>query len=106
MHLGHEGDAATLQALDGVELPEWPAAVERDAGDVADELGQLAQRAGRRHGDPLEVVSQLEVRVLDPERVSEPERHLAQPAAEGRQLVQPALDQLDDALERVAPRHR
>ena len=50
---------------------------ERGAGDLAGQLRQLAAAAGRGRADPEDVVVEVEVRILDPHRVGEPERHLA-----------------------------
>ena len=74
VQLGHERHVAVLEALDDGELPQRSAAVERDAGDVADELTQLAEGAGRGRGDAADVAVEVEVLVLDPHRVVEPER--------------------------------
>ena len=42
VHLGDEGDAATEHALDHPDLPQWLAAVELLAGDVAGQVAELA----------------------------------------------------------------
>ena len=91
VHLGDEADLAVVEALDEPQLPQRPAAVERAAGDVADDLGQLVHRARRRHGDAVEVGVEVEVGVLDPHRMAEVERHRHQPAAERLEQVQPAV---------------
>ena len=60
-------------------LATWPA--------TSAELATTA-RGGRR--DPADVVVEVEVRILDPDRVVEAERHLHDPAAERRHEVQRA----------------
>jgi hypothetical protein len=52
------------------------------------ELRELTFVAGRRHRNVAEVVVEVEVRVLDPERVVEAERHGDEPAPERRDKVQ------------------
>ena len=102
MGLGDRGDVAVLEALDHVHLPQRAAAVERSAEDVGRELGQLGGAAGSRQGRPSHVVVDVEVGVLDPQRVVELERDLDEAPPERRQQVEPALDELDHLLEGVA----
>ena len=47
VHLRDDGDRAVFETLDEPHLPQRTAAVERAAGDVADDLGQLVHRARR-----------------------------------------------------------
>ena len=89
VHLHVQRDPAVLETLDHPELPERPAAVERRRVQVRDQLGELLVRAGGRHRNVSHVEVEVEVRVLDPVRVVEPERHLDDAAAERRQEVQP-----------------
>ncbi len=46
MHLREDRDLAVGQTLDDVHLPQRAGAIERDAGQVAGDLGQLAIAAG------------------------------------------------------------
>ena len=106
--LGQQRHAAALQAVDQVELPQRAGAVQRPGEDPRDGLGQLAVVAGRRHRRVADVEVQVEVRVLDPVRVVEPERDLDQPPAERRQQVDALADEAADVghLELAAGRGR
>jgi hypothetical protein len=82
VHLGvHRGPAAH-QALDEVHLPEWTAPVERALMQAGELLAELLVVAGRGQRDLPYVELQVEVGILDPVRVVEPERHLGEPPAE------------------------
>ena len=100
--LGDDADAVLLEALDDPQLPQGTGAVQRGAGDLPGHLAQLAAAAGGGAADAADVEVQVEVRVLDPERVRQVERHLAEPAGERRHQVEPASDELLEVLERVA----
>ena len=63
-------------------------------------LGQLPVVTGRRQGELADVELDVEVRVLDPVGLVEPERDLDQPAAERRDQVQPGLDEPGQPVER------
>ena len=64
------------------------------------------QSPGCRQGDVADVELEVEVRILDPVRVVEVERHPHEPLAEHAGLVQPLVDVLEDALERHRPAGR
>ena len=73
-----------------------PGAIEREGGEAADERRELLGRAGRRERGGADVVVEVEVGVLDPQRVVQAEGHLDQPAAERRREVEAgAVDLLD-----------
>ena len=102
MHLRDDGDAALGHVLDDPHLPQRPVAVERTSGDVAHDLGQLVHRARRRRADAMEMVVEIELRVLDPHGVVEVERDRNQPPAERLEQVEPRLHQVPNLGERVA----
>ena len=102
MHLGDDPDVTVLEALDDVHLPQRAAPVERTAGDVTGDVGQLVVAAGRGGGDAPQVVVEVEVGVLDPHRVVEIERDGGQSLPELRKQMQSALEELLDRVERVA----
>ena len=106
VHLGDERDAVVLEALDDPDLPQRLAALELHARDVAHDVGQLAQRAGRRHADPFDVAVDVEVRVVDPHRVVQPQRHIDDPLAERSHQMHAIGDVSPHGLERVATGHR
>ena len=103
VHLGDEADPVVGQPLDDPHLPQRLRPVELVAGDVPGQVGQLAQpaRAGDR-GQP-HVVVDVEVGVVDPDRVAQPEGHLDQPAPEHRCPGDAGGDGLLHPLEGVAP---
>ena len=68
VHLLHERRLATAQPLDDGELPQRAGAVERVDHGQRRQVEQLAQAPGLGQGDPANVVVDLEVRVVDPER--------------------------------------
>ena len=86
--LRDEADLAVFEPLEEVQLPQRTASVERQAGDVGDDLGQLAHRARRADRTPVDVRFEVEVGVLDPHRVPEVERNGDEPAAERLEKVQ------------------
>ena len=77
-----------LDAVDEVHLPQRAAAIEPALEDARALLGQLAQVARSGQRDLADVVVEVDVRLLDPERVVEAERDLDQAPAERRQQVQ------------------
>ncbi len=77
-----------LDPVDEVHLPQRPAAVEPALEDPRPLLGELAQVAGRGQRDLADVVVEVDVRLLDPERVVEAERDLDEAPAERREQVQ------------------
>ena len=58
-------------------------------------------RPRRRHRGVADVEVEVEVRVVDPERVVEVERHVAQPPAQRLEEVEPALDLASPRRERL-----
>ncbi len=96
--LGQHRRPALGEALDQVQLPQRPVAIERAREDPRDGLGELAVRRRRRDGRLADVEVEVEVRVLDPVRVREPERHVHELPAERRQQVQPVGDEAADVL--------
>jgi acetyl esterase/lipase len=106
VHLRDDADVAVRQALDDVELPQRAAPVERRAGDLGGQLGELLVSPRARGPDAADVVVEVEVRVLHPDRVVEPEGHLHDPTPERRHQVQAGLDEVLDLGELIAPGHR
>ena len=100
MELGQHRDATVAEAVDQVELPERMGAVQRAGDEPRDLLGQHPLVAGRGQRELADVEVEVEVRVVDPVGVVDPERHLGQAPAKRRQQVQPRGDQLGDRLER------
>ena len=61
--------------------------------------GQLPIIAGRRQRQLTDVELDVEVRIFDPIRLIEPQRHLGEAAAKRRDQMQPGLHQLGQPLE-------
>ena len=115
MDLGQLSDEPpVVQALDHVELPQRPRAVQGPGDDPADGLGELLGVAGRRHGVVTHVEVDVELRVLDPVRQIEAERHLDQSSPEGQETVDAIEDDVLGGFQpgaagrarRVVDRHR
>ena len=106
VHLDHQTDAVVLEPLDDPGLPQRLAAIERHRGDLGGDLCQLSSSTRRRAGDPTHVTVELEVGILDPDRVVELERHFDEPSAERRHDLQPVRHVLLEPVERVAVAHR
>ena len=106
MDLGDETDVPVLEPLDDRHLPQRAATVELPAGDVGGQLGQLAQPARLGRDDAPDVPAEVEVRVLDPDRMVQAQWHVDQPSAERRKQVEPIVEHLLEALEAVAAGNR
>ena len=104
--LADDRDLAVLEALDDVHLPERPRPVQRPTEHVGGELRQLRPAPRGGQGRPAQVVVEVEVGVLDPDRVVQAERHLDQAAPERWQQGQAVLDEGSHPLEAVATGHR
>jgi len=106
VHLGDHRDPAIGHAFADVDLPERSGAVQLGAREPADELLELAHPTGRGYDLAAHVEGLVEVAVLDPDRVVDPQRHLHHAPAERWQQVQPGGELLLEALERVAAGNR
>ena len=98
VRLGEHRDAAALEALDEVDLPQRPVTVERSGDDPRDELTELVHRPGAGQGGAAYVVAEVEVRVVDPDRVREVAGHPADPLAVARHERDPVGDQLNERV--------
>ena len=87
-------DVSPGEALDEVDLPERPAAVEGPGHDPTDQLAQLvhAARTGQRRA--AYVIAEVEVGVVDPDRVG-------QPAGDRPQLLPVARDERDPVADQL-----
>ena len=90
---------AALDPVDDVELPQRVRAVERPRDQPRDRLGDLPLVARRRHRAVADVEVEVEVRVLDPVRQVDAERHLGELPPERRQHVDALADEPADVLE-------
>ena len=92
VRFGVDGDAIAGQALDQIHLPQRPRLVQWPRAEPGDELVQLRVAARRRQRRPPDVVGDVEVAVVDPDRAGQPQRHLAHLLAVARDLRQPLFD--------------
>ncbi len=99
---GDAGGAAARQALDVVEGPQRPLARQGGAGQLGHQFGQLGVASGRLEPQALHMLVEAEVRILDPERRHQVERHVDQAAAEAGQQVQALGDALAHRVEAEA----
>ena len=84
MDLDQYGDPPIVQPVEHVHAPQRARSVERHAGDVGNGLLELATmaRGGQHHA--AHVIVEIEVRILDPDRMVEAERDFHHPPPEGR----------------------
>ncbi len=94
MELREHGPPAVAEALDDIDLPEGVAAIHVAPDDARDLLGQLVGGAGRGEADLADVVIEVEVGVVHPVRVIEPEGHVDDAATQWREVA----DHRPDAL--------
>ena len=87
-----DGEALVGETLDHVGQPQRPRAIERPRDDARDDLGELVVAPGRRDGRVAHVEVQIEVGVLDPVGMVEPERDLDQAPAQRLEEVQALLE--------------
>ncbi len=104
--LGDERHPAALEPLDRPDLPERSAPIERAAGHLRDHLVELVTTAGRRGGAHVDVVVEVEPRILDPPRVVELQGRGDDAPPQGRQQVEALLQLLLEPLEGVPPDRR
>ena len=85
--------APALEPVDDVDLPQRPAAVERAAEHALHGLGELTVVARRGQRRLADVELEVEVRVLDPVRQVQAQRHRHEPPAQRREQVQARFQQ-------------
>ena len=96
--LRDDRDAAALEALHEIHLPEGAAAVEPARHEPADQLAQLRVGAGPGQRRAADVEGDVEVGVVHPHRAREVSRHRADLLPVARHQADPVLDQRDQAV--------
>src|SRR5215217_4976187 len=91
--------AAALEAFDEVELPQGPGEIEGFGHHPADQLAKLRHTPRAGQGEMTDVPLEIEIAIVRPDGVGEPERDLGDPLAEPRDEPQPGVDVLEEALE-------
>jgi hypothetical protein len=92
-------DVAVLQAVDQVDLPQRPRTVERPREDARYLLSHLGIRRRRRDRELADVVLEVELGIVDPVGIVEPQRDRFQPPAERGQQRKPLGDHVVDVGE-------
>ena len=95
MGLGEQREAVVRQALDEPQLPQRPVPVQRLGEHAPGEPLELLVAAGARERGVADVVGDVEVGVVDPDRPALLERDERQPLAVAGDEVKPGLDLLD-----------
>ncbi len=85
VHLDDEGDLPVLELFDDPHLPQRAVPVQLAADDVGREVGQLAHASGRGQRRPPQVVVDVELGVVHPDREAQAHGHLDEPALEHRE---------------------
>src|SRR3954447_1196158 len=104
MDLREDREAIVGEPLDDVRLPQRPRAIEWAPDDAGYEVGELLLVAGGRYGSVAHVKVEIEVGVVDPERVVEPHRHVAHLAAQWLEEVEALVDLGAPRVERAVLR--
>ncbi len=99
VNLGDDGDPPVGEPLDDDELPQRTGPVERPGLEPGDELGELGVRPRPGQRGAADVVADVEVLVVDPDRVREPGRDPADPLPVPGDERDAGGDVLDEAVE-------
>ena len=86
MDLGDQRPAILGESFDHPVLPQRVIAVEPLRHHPRHQLGELLVAAGLRQGGPADVIAEIKVRVVHPDRPPEAERHRAEFPAVKRHL--------------------
>ena len=95
-------DAVVGQPLGDVHLPQRSIAIQRRAGDLTDQLVQLAASTGRGHPDLADVVVEVDVVVDHPHRVMQLQRDVDELIAKRRHRLQSRIRDLAEHIEAVS----
>lgn len=74
-----------------MHLPRWTFRIERPADHVRCELLQLGDAAGGTQQDPMEMLIEIEIGVVDPSGTMQVCGHLDEPSTEWRNQVEAIL---------------
>ena len=95
-------DATSLQARDDGDLPEWPSHVEWPRENPHYELAKRCSVARRGEDFPSQVSAEVEIGIVDPNRVGQVQRHAVDTLAVTRDQMYSLLDRLLDTYRATA----
>ena len=102
VHLMDHGNFIARQPFCDIHLPQGTVAIQRGAGDLADQLVELTPPARGRNLRPADVVVDVDLGVLHPHRVMELQRNVDQLISQRSQRVQPRQCGTAEQFEAVA----
>ena len=105
MDLVDDRDAVVGQALGDIHLPERAAAIQRGAGDLADQLVEFASAARRGHPRLANVIVEVDFVVHHPHRVMQLQGNVDELIAQRRQGLQPRISDSAEQVEIEAALH-
>ena len=92
MHLDVDREATTLEPLDHVVLPERPGAIEQDHVQSRNQRLELLSRSRLWQRDVAEVIVEVEIVVVNPDRMIELNRRQRELALKERNEMKPAFE--------------
>src|SRR5438309_12037110 len=81
MGLSHDRESAVSEAVDQMKSPQGPASIERNREQLAAPLPQLGHPPGARQRDAAHMARDVELLVIDPDRLVEAQRRRRHPPA-------------------------
>ena len=96
MDLDGDGDAAIFQPGDERHLPQRPVEAQRPAVDLGERGVELGPAARSGQLQLVNVLADGEVRVIDPDRMMQIERHAHGAALHAGQQMDPARELVDE----------
>ena len=101
VHLDVNREAAALETLDHVVLPERSGAIEQDHVQSRNQGLELLARSRLWQGDVAEMIVEIEIVVVDPDRMIELNRRQGQLALKERNEMKPALEMVTEHRENI-----
>jgi hypothetical protein len=109
VRLADDGETPAGQPADQIDAPQGTAVVERLGEQRPGELAQLGGPGRRRERQRVDMIGDVEGRVVHPVRVAEAERRVGDRAAEARNGLEPGVDvaaQRGERRRRAVDAHR
>jgi hypothetical protein len=105
VHLGNQREGAlgqagnSVEALDEIEFPERPRAIQPAGKQVGGHCHQLCPAPGGDQPAPGQVQVEVEIGIIHPARMRQAERHLHQPLPEDTRAIQARRNVRPERLE-------